>query len=119
MTKEEQQGRETNYIIRIGQHMELAQAETQAYYNEAFVRMGKKDLLKRVCNKLESAKNEMSRLLSEESKAHLAAHVIDTDTATLIQSVQHMLMDLPKAKRDEIERYIAGQYNVYKLNKRP
>jgi hypothetical protein len=119
MTRDEQQARESSYIIRIGQHIELAQVETQAYYHEAFVKMGKKDLLKRVCNKLESAKNEMARLLSEESRAHLAEHVIDADTATLIQSVQHMLLDMPKGKRKEVEDYIIAQYNVYNLNKRP
>ena len=54
---------------------------------------------------------------SPDMKEAIKEDIANPEVFLQYEQMKTFFMALPKAKRDEVERYVEGIYNIYKLNK--
>lgn len=86
---------------------------------ETIVESGKvksqsKHFINSLLNRLTVNIRDIRLLLPASETKILDEQMLDPEICLQVENIRSMIADLPKAKRDEIERYIEVQHKVYK-----
>lgn len=75
-----------------------------------------KKFINKLLNRLQVNINDIRTLLPPSDTKIIDEQMLDAEVCLQVENIRAMIADLPKAKRDEIERYIEVQHRVYKQN---
>lgn len=71
-------------------------------------------------NRLEWLKKDFKRvfvmLSGSEGWEIMQSQLLNDEDTLQVESINDMLLDMPKGMKDQIEKYIESLYNVYRLN---
>ena len=99
--------------------MSLRNAETYATVlsREKNVTGRSKETLKRIANRAKMAVAEFTDLLTPASLQVMKEELLPDEICLQLESINDLILALPKGTRDEIESYIQARYDIYRLNK--
>lgn len=111
------------------QTLDLGKAFIKINNAELLLRAVSKDLtdeyalsrnIKEWVNRLEWLKKEFKRVVimiaGNEDWNLIQSQLINDEDTLQVESINDMLLDMPKGMKDQIEKYIESLYNVYRLN---
>jgi 2-phospho-L-lactate guanylyltransferase (CobY/MobA/RfbA family) len=78
------------------------------------LKFGAKAFVMKLLNRLNANITALRLLLPADDLKILDEQMLDPEVSAQMDNIKSMLADLPKLKRDEIERYIECQHRVYK-----
>jgi len=75
-----------------------------------------KKFINKLLNRLQVNINDIRTLLPPSDTKIIDEQMLDAEVCLQVENIRAMIADLPKAKRDEIERYIELQHRFYRQN---
>jgi hypothetical protein len=93
-----------------------AKESLEVIHNSKEVAYNSKNFVNKQLTRLNANIRDLRLLLPEQDMKVLDKEMLDNEVTLQVENIRAMIADLPKAKRDEIERYIEVQHKVYKQN---
>jgi hypothetical protein len=81
------------------------------------IKHGSKHLINGIANRCTAGIRDFKSRLTPESMRIVESEILPTEIKDQMESINDMLLAMPKGIRDQVENHIAGLYNVYALNK--
>lgn len=106
----------TYNVSKILTNLAIVKIHTESLANESYIGGTTKNMLKRVATRTDMAIKEVTGLLTDEGRAVIESELLSTDFYLQIDTINTILIAVPKSIRQQIEDYATGLYNVYCLN---
>jgi len=100
-------------IAKIISYLSTAKMLSEVMSREKYVQGKSRDVLNRIGNRCKCAREEITDLLTPESRKVIEDEVMNPDMHLQIDNIINAMIAMPEGIRNEIESYVMARYNVY------